>query len=136
MRLSPEHEAAVMANAIKVTTVNAAALGGPVVDLSPPVSGCDEKAFQSRVIDVATGLGWERVLHPYDSRRSEPGQPDCIFGRTWGECRMVVMELKVVPRKPTMDQLWWLKVFESMGIPTAVFYPDLWADVLAMLRRP
>ncbi len=128
MRISPELEARCRALA-----VNAAALGGP--NLSPPPAGCDEKAFQARVIDVATGLGWERVLHPFDSRRSEPGQPDCIFGRSWGECQLVVMELKVPPRKATLEQQWWLKRFEWMKVPTFLFYPSDWSELVAVLKR-
>ena len=136
MRLSPELEAAVLAQATKVTGVNADALAVPQPGIEPPALDCDEKTFQTQVVKLAESLGWERVLHPFDSRRSEPGQPDCIFGRTWGETRMVALELKVYPRKATADQLWWVGVFEAAGIPARVVYPDQWAEIVAILKRP
>jgi hypothetical protein len=136
VRLSPELEAAVLARATKVTTVNAAVLGPAPLDMSPPPAGCSEKDFQARVVKLALGLGWERVFHVFDSRRSEPGFMDTVFGCEWRSTPVLVAELKVPPNKPTAEQLWWLRVFEKAGIPTYVWYPDQWQEIVAALRRP
>jgi hypothetical protein len=134
VRLSPELEAAVLARATKVTTVNAAALGPAPLDTSPPPAGCSEEEFRSRIERLARSLGWEHY-HTRDSRRSPEGFPDDVFGRERGELRLVVVEAKVPPNKPTEKQRMWLRIFEGAGVPALLVYPDQWAEVVAVLKR-
>lgn len=135
MRLSPELEAACLKLQIGGTTVNPSAFGGAAVDLSPPADGCDEKEFDARMVKVALELGgWERTYHTRDSRKSEPGMMDRFWGRKWGSPRLIVAELKVLPRKATADQLWWLDVFRSQGVPAYLWYPHDWPAILTALK--
>jgi hypothetical protein len=91
-----------------------------------------EGAFQAKVIELATRLGW-RLYHTYDSRRSQPGFPDLIGVR--GD-RMVAIECKREGQKPTAEQWEWLRALaEVRWVTSVVARPNGdWSDIEALLR--
>jgi hypothetical protein len=63
-----------------------------------------EKALQQAVMDCARAFGW-LAFHPYDSRRSTPGYPDCTLVR---DGRLILAELKVGRGQLRPEQRVWL----------------------------
>lgn len=69
------------------------------------------------------------VYHTHDSRNSPAGYPDTIVvARSWegllrGKPPLIVIELKVAERKPSPEQLMWLKAFKGAGAMTFVLWP-------------
>lgn len=92
----------------------------------PPVAG--EKDFQSKVIALADLHGW-RHYHTHDSRRSDPGFPDLVLVRE----RVVWVELKVEPNKPTAAQREWLAALKAAGQEVYLAYPADWPLLVEVL---
>lgn len=122
MKLDPEMEAKILA--MPGTTVNGLPLNAP-----SPDAKVSEKEFQQAVIDLAKRHGW-KVYHTYDSRRSNPGYPDLTLVRE----RVLWMELKVHPNKPTAAQGTWVEVLKSAGQAAYVFYPEHWPIIVKLLE--
>lgn len=80
-----------------------------------------ETTLQTRVGQIARELGW-LFYHTHDSRRSEPGFPDCVFLHPKGG-RLLVRELKDMRRKATPEQLDWLAGFTHAGIDAGIWRP-------------
>ena len=90
-----------------------------------------EKAFQQRIMDVAKALKW-LCFHVFDSRRSPPGFPDCVFVR--GE-RLVFAELKSEKGKVTPEQQQWLDALAGVpGVVVKVWRPKDLQDAIEFLR--
>lgn len=92
-----------------------------------------EAVLQKRVRSLALTYGW-KFQHPYDSRRSDPGWPDCVIGRTG---RLLVRELKKQKGRVSPDQREWLAILESCGIDAGIWRPvDLLDGTIERELRP
>jgi hypothetical protein len=97
-----------------------------VVVMSP----LSERAWQSRVVDLAVLRGW-RMFHPFDSRRSAPGWPDLALVRRG---RLVFAELKAEHGRLTAEQRAWLDDLRLVpGVLVFVWRPSDWPTVLEVL---
>jgi hypothetical protein len=92
--------------------------------------GLTEKQFQALVVSLAKSRGF-RVYHTHDSRRSEPGFPDLVIAKPG---RMIAAELKVPGGKVSEAQEEWLSLFDSVGLPNAIWYPEQWSEILDTLK--
>ena len=68
-----------------------------------------EKDWQRDVVNLAKTLGWTRVFHTFDSRRSTHGFPDLVIVRD----RVVYLELKREKTKLTDEQKGWLRALRA-----------------------
>ena len=93
-----------------------------------------EAALRARLCRVSHAHGWQHY-HTHDSRKSDSGWPDDVWCRP-GE--LLVMELKIRPRKPTQEQLVWISLLSTVpGVEARVIYPgedEYW--LLARLQQP
>lgn len=88
---------------------------------APAVKGMTEKDLMQTVRDIARLYGYLE-FHPYDSRRSTPGWPDCTFVHpTWG--RLLFRELKTATGKVTPAQQAWLDALQVAGQDAGVWRP-------------
>lgn len=103
----------------------------------PPVT---EAAWMAQIIHLARLLGYTRVYHTNDSRRSAPGFPDLVLARPAGPrgpARVVAIEVKTEGGRVTSDQEAWLDVLSAAGIPAVVARPaDLEAVTRVLVGRP
>lgn len=121
--------------------VNRAALAPPTLDVVP---GETEAQFQARFVAYARGKGWNRIAH---FRRVRVQRKD---GSTYWETpvaedgagfldlelvrdRLVKVELKVRPNKPTAEQEEWLEAYRKAGVEAHVFYPEDFALIEKVL---
>lgn len=112
---------------------------GRVTEMGKPLSAnllpealpldVNEKQFQQAVLGLATSEGW-MAYHTFDSRRSSPGFPDLVLVRD----RVVWMELKVHPNKPTADQERWIDGLKAARQQAYVFYPEHWPVIRGILE--
>ncbi len=89
-----------------------------------------ERDWQRMVVDLARTLGWERPMHIYDSRRSEPGWPDLSLVRE----RLVLLELKREHGKVSDAQKHWIASLTHANVEVYVARPrhlDALAAVLS-----
>lgn len=95
-----------------------------------------EKAFQARVLELARLHGWV-AYHVPDSRRcTSAGFPDLVLAWACGpRTRLLVAELKVGENKTTPEQGEWLWIFRNEGVPTYIWRPDDWDEIVAVLSR-
>ena len=90
------------------------------------------EGLQQAVTDLCKALGL-LIFHPYDSRKSEPGYPDCTIV-DFKRCRIIYAELKRQRTRPTEAQVRWLDALalvadESAGRVEAVLWrPSHWLD--------
>ena len=94
-----------------------------------------EAQFTAAVREYAMLCGW-RYYHTHDSRRSDPGFPDCVLVR--GE-RLIFAELKLdkARSKPTEAQEAWLTALALLPTPwvrVCVWRPSDWPSIEEMLR--
>lgn len=90
-----------------------------------------EKAWQAQVVELAQLYGWW-VYHPYDSRRSEPGWPDCTFARV---PEFFLAELKTDRGRLSPAQRRCIALLLSCGLEVNVWRPRDFEAVHARLRR-
>lgn len=90
-----------------------------------------EKAFQQRVIDLATAYGW-LCFHPYSSRKSKEGYPDLTLVRP-GESP-IWAELKRELGKVSAEQAVWLGQLRQAGARAYVWRPSQWNEIESVLR--
>ena len=86
-----------------------------------------EAQLQRDVIALATMLGYRRIYHTYDSRRSAAGFPDLVLLRVSWPQRMLFVELKSVRGVVTPEQRAWLDdldAFEDTEI--YIWRPSHW----------
>jgi hypothetical protein len=96
----------------------------------------NEKAWQAEVVDTAVRLGWHRLYHTFDSRRSTPGFPDLVLCRP---PRLVFAELKSENGRVTREQWEWRDDLEACGAEFYLWRPsdrDEVDRVLASRSRP
>lgn len=106
-----------------------------------------ERQFQARVIKEAQGQGWKaahfyrmKVIIGGKERWITPaaadgkGFTDLILGHE-GRRRVIAVECKVRPNKPTPEQQVWLRIFSLAGLGGYVWYPDMWDLIVAELSR-
>jgi hypothetical protein len=104
-------------------------LSGPTAT-APTVS---EKGFQAAVVQLAKLQGW-MAYHTHDSRRSEPGFPDCVLARA---PRLILAELKRETGQLTEEQQAWLDELAGCGsVEVYVWRPADWPEIERTLRRP
>lgn len=89
-----------------------------------------EAQWQATVIDAAKALGW-LCMHPYDSRRSEPGYPDLTLVRD----RVVFVELKSETGRLTPQQHAWIGALNVAGAEVYVWRPADFDAAIETLKR-
>jgi hypothetical protein len=95
-----------------------------------------EATLQTKVIGLARELGYERIYHTYDSRRSAKGYPDLHLVSARRR-RSIFAELKTMRGVVSPDQLLWLNDLRAAGVEAYVWRPiDLLDDsIAAILNR-
>lgn len=96
----------------------------------------DEADFQAQVTKAARQLGWARVYHTYDSRRSEEGFPDLVLVSR-RQRRVIFAELKNDTEQETPEQKLWM---DDLGVCSGVEvylwrFMD-WNEILTLLAGP
>jgi hypothetical protein len=95
-----------------------------------------ESDLDRQVRELALRYGWPLAYHTFDSRRSTAGFPDWIFAR---HSRLVALELKTTTGRPTLEQVQWIGVLQTIpGVDAAIIQPSGLqhaADLLAGKRR-
>lgn len=81
-----------------------------------------EEVLLQTVREMARAYGYLE-FHPYDSRRSTPGFPDCVFVHPVAG-RLLFRELKTVVGKVTSAQQTWLDGLTAAGQDAAVWRPE------------
>lgn len=115
-------------------------MGRRLTDEERALREVTEKAFQSRVVELARLYGW-RVAHFHDSRRQvKPGVfvgdkdaagfPDLVLVRPPD---LLVLELKRETGKTTEAQDEWLSSLVACGVEARVVRPSDWDWVRARL---
>jgi len=88
-----------------------------------------EKAFQWRIVEMASKLGW-KTYHTFDSRRSTPGFPDLVLVRD----RVIYAEIKTERGTLSVMQSIWLDILKNAGQECYVWKPSDYATVQEILR--
>jgi hypothetical protein len=96
-----------------------------------PLDEILERDWQRQVIGLAKQLGWQRIYHTFDSRRSTHGFPDLVLA---GD-RVIYLELKREKTKLTDDQVGWLNALRAGGAEAYVARPRDLEALAACLRR-
>jgi hypothetical protein len=104
--------------------------GAPVVP-TPPLN-CSERQFQAAVKKLAEGAGW-LFFHVHDSRRSDPGYPDCTIVRP---PVLIFAELKTATGTFTTQQKTWLRALEAVpDVRVRRWRPAGWPAIVAELTE-
>lgn len=91
-----------------------------------------ERAFQGQVLDLARRFGW-LAYHTHDSRRSDPGFPDCVFVRG---ARVVFAELKRERGgRVSPEQRAWLDALTLTPAESYLWRPSDWDEIVLALAR-
>jgi hypothetical protein len=95
-----------------------------------------EETFQRKVIALAHELGYERIYHTYDSRRSVAGYPD-LHMVSARRGRSLFAELKTMRGTVSPDQRHWLNDLRAVGVEAHVWRPIHLFDgtITAVLTR-
>jgi len=96
----------------------------PAEFVAAQAAGMIERVLQQRVVGTCRVLGL-RCYHTHDSRRSEPGFPDCVIAAPQGP---IYAELKREKKRPTIDQIYWLDYFAGLGLPVYLWRPHHFID--------
>jgi hypothetical protein len=90
-----------------------------------------EKVFQAQVNELAALLGW-RIYHPFYSRHSTRGWPDCSILRE----RLVIVELKTEAKdsKCSPAQKDWIRALLAANQEAYVCRPRDYNDLAAVLQ--
>ena len=93
-----------------------------------------ESEFQSYVMALARQLGFVKIYHTHDSRRSVPGFPDLVMVNPRMR-RTLFVELKAQGGRVSPDQVEWLDSLRASGQFAEVWRPSDWVAgrVLAVL---
>lgn len=107
------------------------------IDARPAIT---ESEFLDQVLQLARLRGWRsahfRPAKTIDGWRTAvsgdgKGFPDLLLIR--GEC-VIVAELKVGNRKPTLEQIAWLAAFKAAQIPAFLWTPENWPEIESVLQ--
>jgi VRR-NUC domain len=104
------------------------------VQRATPLEDILERDWQRDVIKLAKTLGWTRIYHTFDSRRSTHGFPDLVIVRD----RVLFLELKREKTKLTDEQIGWLRALRAAGVEAYVARPrhlEALAAVLSARKR-
>jgi len=89
-----------------------------------------EAEFQAQVRDRALRCGW-LYYHTHDSRRSDAGFPDTILIKNG---MLIAAECKVEGRKATLEQIEWLKAFDSVRVTRSyIWRPEHLDEITTLL---
>lgn len=100
-----------------------------------PLADILEAEWQRDVVQLARTLGWDRIYHTFNSRRSAHGFPDLVLLRD----RCVMLELKREKTKLTDEQAGWFSALIAAGVEAYVARPrdlEAIAAILAARRDP
>lgn len=103
-----------------------------------------EAQFQRHVIHYAQACGWRvahfravrvqrsngKTYHETPVAADGRGFPDLILVR--GR-RLIAIELKAGKNKPTPEQRQWLDALEQAWVPSYVYYPEDWQEIMDLL---
>ncbi|MFD3926486.1 VRR-NUC domain-containing protein [Streptomyces sp. NPDC058614] len=105
----------------------------PMSDTSPEHAvGADEEQWRRQVREIATRYGWTLQYHTADSRRSDPGWPDEVFGHP-AQQRTLFVEFKTDTGRIRPAQRVWLAHLASSGFEVALWRPRDLPTVLRVL---
>ncbi|MGW7542181.1 VRR-NUC domain-containing protein [Streptomyces sp. NPDC054770] len=102
----------------------------PAIDRAESVTGTTEEQWRRQVRDIAMRYGWRLQYHTADSRRSDPGWPDEVFGHP-GQRRTLFVEFKTDTGRIRPARREWLSHLADSGFEVAVWRPH---DLPAVLR--
>ncbi|MDR4533224.1 VRR-NUC domain-containing protein [Glutamicibacter sp. PS] len=89
-----------------------------------PVLDWTEEAFQNEVISAAKGLGFTKIYHTHDSRRSPAGFPDLVLVHP--RRGVIFAELKSERGRVSDAQQAWLEDLRAAGQVAYVWRPMDW----------
>jgi hypothetical protein len=95
-------------------------------------TGTSEEEWRHQVRGIATRYGWRLQYHTADSRRSDPGWPDEVFGHL-GQRRTLFVEFKTDSGRIRPAQREWLAHLADSGCEVAVWRPGDLPTVLQVL---
>jgi hypothetical protein len=92
-----------------------------------------EGDFQGQVINSAKKLGWARVYHTHDSRKSDEGFPDLVLVSR-RQRRVIFAELKNDTERERPEQkLWMDELGQCPGVEVYLWRFKDWSTVLELL---
>uniref|UniRef100_A0AAU2V6W4 VRR-NUC domain-containing protein n=1 Tax=Streptomyces sp. NBC_00003 TaxID=2903608 RepID=A0AAU2V6W4_9ACTN len=94
--------------------------------------GASEEQWRRQVREIATRYGWTLQYHTADSRRSDAGWPDEVFGHA-GRQRTLFVEFKSDIGRIRPAQRVWLAHLADCGFEVAVWRPGDLPTVLRVL---
>jgi hypothetical protein len=98
----------------------------------PGMTKLTHKHFQAQVESLARSCGW-LCYSTWNSRHSAPGFPDDVMVRP---PRLLFVEFKIPPDKPTITQLMWLDWISKCGMAEVFLWtPDEWEQIVGELER-
>jgi hypothetical protein len=95
-------------------------------------TGVAEEQWRRQVRDIASRYGWRLQYHTADSRRSDAGWPDEVFGHP-GQRRTLFVEFKTDTGRIRPAQRLWLAHLADCGFEVALWRPRDLPTVLAVL---
>ncbi|MFE0642115.1 VRR-NUC domain-containing protein [Streptomyces sp. NPDC058877] len=93
-------------------------------------TGASEEQWRRQVREIATRYGWRLQYHTADSRRSDAGWPDEVFGHI-RQRRTLFVEFKTDAGRIRPAQREWLAHLADSGFEVAVWRP---CDLQTVLR--
>lgn len=102
------------------------------VEAAEPPTGMSEEQWRRKVREIAGRYGWRLQYHTTDSRRSDPGWPDEVFGHL-GQRRTIFVEFKTDSGRLRPAQREWLAHLADSGFEVAVWRPRDLPTVLQVL---
>lgn len=95
------------------------------------IADLSEKEWQQQLVALARTLGWDRVYHTHDSRRSAGGFPDLVLVRD----RVIFAELKREKTKPSSEQEDWLSQLAKAGAEAYLWRPSDLEEAATVLSK-
>ena len=100
----------------------------------------NEKAMQDKLGAIAKQYG-RLFYHTWNSKRSDPGFPDCVVVLPEHPQLVLFWELKMPGKRPTQRQWQWLEGLQQVNrmcdiIQCSVIYPQHMPLALRVLRDP
>ncbi|MGC9540026.1 VRR-NUC domain-containing protein [Streptomyces sp. UG1] len=94
--------------------------------------GASEEQWRRQVRGIAVRYGWRLQYHTADSRRSDPGWPDEVFGHL-DQHRTLFVEFKTDAGRIRPAQREWLAHLADSGFEVAIWRPRDLHTVLRVL---
>lgn len=95
-------------------------------------AGASEEQWRRQVREIAARYGWRLQYHTADSRRSDAGWPDEVFGHA-GQRRTLFVEFKTDSGHIRPAQRVWLTHLADCGLEVALWRPRDLHTVLRVL---